>query len=64
MFPGHEKCSFHNAARKITLIRDFFAQISELIKKIIISSKKTVFLPNVPQETEKAPLTLLLLSFP
>ena len=63
MIPGQEKCSFHSSAGKNSLNSSFFSQSSEMIRKTISSSTKTVFSPTVPQDTDNALLRQLPLNF-
>ena len=58
------KMQFSQCCQKNNINSRFFCPNFGIDQKNYNFVKKTVFLPNVPQETEKAPLTLLLLSFP
>ena len=62
MFPGQEKCSFHNSDGKKIANSSFSSQGSEMIGKSRSSSKK-IYHPIFPQDTENSLLTLLALSF-
>ena len=62
VFPGQEKCSFHNSSGKNSPNLSLFPKSLEMIEKSISSSKK-FYRRIVPQDTENALLTLLPLSF-
>ena len=62
MFPGQEKCSFHNSDGKKIANSSFSSKSSEMIGKTRSSSKK-IYHPIFPQDTENLLLTHLAISF-